>query len=75
MQSLLRMQHRVMGGTRRLFRAAAAAEFRSPIWLVTRGAQRVTDADAVVAGSELACGDSAVLRRWNSRMCGAAWQI
>jgi acyl transferase domain-containing protein/acyl carrier protein len=47
MQSLLRMQHRILGGTRRLFRAAVAAELRSPIWLVTRGAQRVTDADTV----------------------------
>ncbi|MDT5230147.1 MAG: hypothetical protein QOI39_647 [Mycobacterium sp.] len=47
MQSLLHMQHRVMGGTRRLFRAAAAAELRSPIWMVTRGAQRVVDGDAV----------------------------
>ena len=46
-QSLLRMQHRVLGGTRRLFRAAAAAELRSPIWLVTRGAQRVADTDTV----------------------------
>ena len=49
MQSLLRMQHHVLGGTRRLFRAAAAAELRRPIWLVTRGAQRVTDADTVSA--------------------------
>jgi acyl transferase domain-containing protein/NADPH:quinone reductase-like Zn-dependent oxidoreductase/acyl carrier protein len=47
MRPMLRMQHRVLGGTRRLFRAAAAAELRSAIWLVTRGAQRVTDADAV----------------------------
>ncbi|SPM31688.1 type I polyketide synthase [Mycobacterium terramassiliense] len=47
MRSLLRMQHRVLGGTRRLFRAAVAAELRIPIWVVTRGAQRVTDADAV----------------------------
>ena len=47
MRSLLRMQHRVLGGTRRLFRAAVAAELRSPIWVVTRGAQRVTDADTV----------------------------
>ena len=46
-ESLLRMQHRVLGGTRRLFRAAVAAELRSPIWVVTRGAQRVTDADTV----------------------------
>jgi acyl transferase domain-containing protein/D-arabinose 1-dehydrogenase-like Zn-dependent alcohol dehydrogenase/acyl carrier protein len=47
MRSLLRMQHRVLGGTRRLFRAAIAAELRRPIWVVTRGAQRVTDADKV----------------------------
>ena len=47
MRSLLRMQHRILGGTRRLFRAAGAAELRSPIWVVTRGAQRVTDADTV----------------------------
>jgi len=47
MRSLLRMQHRVLGGTRRLFRAAVAAELRTPIWLVTRGAQRVTDVDTV----------------------------
>jgi acyl transferase domain-containing protein/NADPH:quinone reductase-like Zn-dependent oxidoreductase/acyl carrier protein len=46
-QSLLRMQHRILSGTRRLFRAALAAELRAPIWLVTRGAQRVTDADTV----------------------------
>jgi acyl transferase domain-containing protein len=47
MRSLLRMQHRILGGTRRLFRAAIAAELRKPIWVVTRGAQRVTDADTV----------------------------
>ncbi len=46
-QSLLRMQHRILGGTRRLFRAAVAAELRSPVWVVTRGAQRVTDNDTV----------------------------
>ncbi|OBA75700.1 polyketide synthase [Mycobacterium sp. 1554424.7] len=46
-RSLLRMQHRILGGTRRLFRAAVAAELRRPIWVVTRGAQRVTDADTV----------------------------
>lgn len=48
MRSLLRMQHRVLAGTRRLFRVAAAAELRQPIWMVTRGAQRVTDADTVL---------------------------
>ena len=47
MRSLLRMQHRILGGTRRLLRAAGAAELRSPIWVVTRGAQRVTDEDTV----------------------------
>ncbi|WP_082973512.1 type I polyketide synthase [Mycobacterium sp. E2327] len=46
-RSLLRMQHRILGGTRRLFRAAVSAELRAPIWVVTRGAQRVTDADTV----------------------------
>jgi acyl transferase domain-containing protein/acyl carrier protein len=46
-RSLLRVQHQVLNGTRRLFRAAAAAELRAPIWVVTRGAQRVTDADTV----------------------------
>jgi acyl transferase domain-containing protein len=47
MRSLLRMQHRVLGGTQRLFRAAAGADLRTPIWVVTRGAQRVTDDDVV----------------------------
>jgi acyl transferase domain-containing protein/NADPH:quinone reductase-like Zn-dependent oxidoreductase/acyl carrier protein len=46
-QSLERMQFQVLSGTRRLFRAAAAAELRTPIWLITRGAQRVTGADSV----------------------------
>lgn len=47
MRSLLRMQHRILGGTRRLFRAAIVAGLRRPIWVVTRGAQRVTDGDTV----------------------------
>ncbi|MDD4867099.1 MAG: SDR family NAD(P)-dependent oxidoreductase, partial [Mycobacterium sp.] len=47
MRSLLRMQHRILGGTRRLFGAAVAAGLRRPIWVVTQGAQRVTDTDAV----------------------------
>ncbi|WP_018602684.1 type I polyketide synthase [Mycobacterium sp. 155] len=47
MRSLLRMQHQVMTGTRRLFRAAVDSGLRAPIWLVTRGAQHVTDLDAV----------------------------
>ena len=46
-ESLERMQHRVLSGTRRLFRAAAAAELRSPIWLITQRAQRVTSDDTV----------------------------
>lgn len=47
MRSLLRMQHRILGGTRRLFRAAVAADLRVRIWVITRGAQRVTDTDTV----------------------------
>lgn len=47
MRSLLRMQHRVLGGARRLLRAAATAELRTPIWLITSGAQRVTGTDVV----------------------------
>lgn len=46
-RSLARIQHRVLGGTRRLIRAAAAAELRRPIWVVTSGAHQVTDTDAV----------------------------
>lgn len=47
MRDLLRVQHRTLGGLRRLFRAADDAELRSPIWLVTRNAQRVIDSDSV----------------------------
>ncbi|MCG7596928.1 type I polyketide synthase [Mycobacterium sp. PSTR-4-N] len=47
MRSLLRMQHSVLPGTRRLFRAAAAADVRAPVWILTRNAQRVTDVDVV----------------------------
>ncbi|MEW5812160.1 MAG: type I polyketide synthase [Actinomycetota bacterium] len=47
MRSLLRMQHHVLPGTRRLFRAAAAADVRTPVWVLTRGAQRITDGDVV----------------------------
>jgi acyl transferase domain-containing protein/NADPH:quinone reductase-like Zn-dependent oxidoreductase/acyl carrier protein len=47
MRSLLRMQHSVLGGTQRLFRAAATAELRAPIWVITRGAQRVLESDTV----------------------------
>ncbi|HUB53732.1 MAG TPA: type I polyketide synthase, partial [Mycobacterium sp.] len=46
-RSLLRVQRQVLSGTRRLFRAAAAAELRAPIWVITRGAQRVIDTDTV----------------------------
>jgi len=46
-QSLLRIQHRILSGTRRLFKAATSADLRAPIWLLTRGAQRVTDTDVV----------------------------
>ncbi len=75
MRSLLRVQHQVLGGTRRLFRAAAAAELRRPIWVVTRGAQRVTDDGHRVTRSELPCGDSVVPPRWSIRRCGADWRI
>jgi acyl transferase domain-containing protein/D-arabinose 1-dehydrogenase-like Zn-dependent alcohol dehydrogenase/acyl carrier protein len=47
MRSLLRMQHRVLGGTQRLFRAAAAADLPGSIWVLTRGAQRIIDGDTV----------------------------
>ncbi len=47
MQSPSRMQQRILSGTRRLFCAAITAGLRRPIWIVTRGAQRVTDADTV----------------------------
>ena len=47
MRSLLRMQHSVLPGTRRLFRAAAAADARAPVWVLTRGAQRIADGDVV----------------------------
>ncbi|MCB1290721.1 type I polyketide synthase [Mycolicibacterium sp.] len=47
MGSLLRMQHRVLGGTQRLFRAAATADLPGSIWVFTRGAQRIEAADTV----------------------------
>ena len=46
-RSLERMQHRILGGTQRMFRAANAAELKAPVWLITRGAQRVTREDVV----------------------------
>ncbi|WP_328350165.1 SDR family NAD(P)-dependent oxidoreductase [Mycobacterium sp. NBC_00419] len=46
-RSLLRMQHRVLGATQRVFRAAAAAELRTPVWVVTKGAQHILDSDPV----------------------------
>ncbi|HJT93896.1 MAG TPA: SDR family NAD(P)-dependent oxidoreductase, partial [Mycobacterium sp.] len=46
-RSLERLQRRVLSGTQRFFRAATAAELTASTWLVTRGAQRVTDADTV----------------------------
>ena len=46
-QSLERMQHKVLGGSRRIFRTAVDAGLRAPIWLITRGAQRVTKTDTV----------------------------
>ena len=47
MRSLLRMQHQILGGTQRLFRAAAAADLDGTLWVVTRAAQHVTDTDIV----------------------------
>jgi acyl transferase domain-containing protein/D-arabinose 1-dehydrogenase-like Zn-dependent alcohol dehydrogenase/acyl carrier protein len=47
MRSLLRMQHRVLGGTQRLFRAAAGADVDGSVWVITKGAQRVIDTDTV----------------------------
>lgn len=47
MRSLLRMQHRILGGTQRTFRAAAAAESRTPVWVVTTGAHHVAESDSV----------------------------
>lgn len=47
MQSLLRMQHSLLPGTRRMFRAAAAADVRAPVWLLTRSAQHVAAGDVV----------------------------
>ncbi|VEG46568.1 beta-ketoacyl synthase [Mycolicibacterium flavescens] len=47
LQSLLQMQHRFLSATRRLFRAASASGVRIPIWMVTKGAQRVVDGDVV----------------------------
>lgn len=46
-RALLRLQHQLLGGARRLLGTAAAAGLRAPIWLVTRGAQRVLDGDVV----------------------------
>ncbi|WP_293342731.1 type I polyketide synthase [Mycobacterium sp.] len=46
-ESLDRIHHHVLSGTRRLFRSAAKELPRTPIWLLTRGAQRVTDTDTV----------------------------
>ncbi|MGD9621705.1 MAG: type I polyketide synthase [Mycolicibacterium sp.] len=47
MRSLLRIQHRILSGTRHLLRAAGAADLRIPIWVVTRRAQRVSEGDLV----------------------------
>ena len=70
MRSLLRMQHRVLSGTKRLFRAAAAAEIRRPIWLVTRGAQRVVDADTVSPDHSRAVGIRSCRRAGTSTAVG-----
>ncbi|HXS86519.1 MAG TPA: type I polyketide synthase, partial [Mycobacterium sp.] len=46
-RALDRMHIRVVSGARRLFRAAAGAELRVPIWLITRGAQHILSTDHV----------------------------
>ncbi|HXS84627.1 MAG TPA: SDR family NAD(P)-dependent oxidoreductase, partial [Mycobacterium sp.] len=46
-RALDRMHIRVLSGARRLFRAAAGAELRAPIWLITRGAQHILSTDHV----------------------------
>lgn len=56
MQTLLRMQHRVLDGTQRLFRAAATAGVRAPIWTVSRQAQRVAEVDKVAPEQTLLWG-------------------
>ena len=45
--SLHAMQHRVLGGTTRLVQTAIEAGLKTPVWLVTRGAQPVLDDDRV----------------------------
>ena len=74
MRPLLRMQHRVLGGTRRLFRAAVAAELRSAIWLVTRG-HNASPTRTPCRRIRVAFGDSVVPRRWSIRRCGEDWRI
>ena len=70
MGSLLRMQHRVLGGTQRLFRAAATADLPGSIWVFTRGAQRIEAADTV-APEQRSLGASAAPRPSSTRRCGA----
>ncbi|BBZ66357.1 putative polyketide synthase [Mycolicibacterium insubricum] len=55
-QSLLRMQHEVLAGTRRLLRAAVAADLRTEIWTLTRAAQHVTDTDTVAPDQSILWG-------------------
>ncbi|MGO9510380.1 MAG: SDR family NAD(P)-dependent oxidoreductase [Mycobacterium sp.] len=44
-QALERVQHRILDGTRRILRTAAASGLKEAIWLITRGALRVTSED------------------------------
>ncbi len=46
-RSLERLRRRILGGTQRLLRAAVAAETKGTIWLITRGAQRITSEDVI----------------------------
>ena len=75
MRSLLRMQHRVLGGTRRLFRAAAAAELRSTH--LGGNPRRATSHRHRhrVTGCRPACGDSVAPPPWSIRRSGVDWRI
>ncbi len=46
-QALDRVQHHIFGGTQRILHAASESGLNAPLWLVTRGAHRVTSEDVV----------------------------
>ena len=53
---LRRIQDRVLPTATRIVRAVVAAELRTPIWLVTQGAQQVTGSDPVSPAQSLLWG-------------------